>query len=160
LKPVFPLRHTATMSHQIRSFKIAVPDEAIDAVRSKLAEASFPDEVDFSDDWEYGASLRDVKRLAKHWAEGFDWRAQEAKLNSLPHFKTSIFVDGFGALDIHFVHQTSSKPGSIPLLFCHGCTSLPFGPFHMWHCGWRGATATRVGIWTDRQTQGPAASSR
>ncbi|OAQ81300.1 epoxide hydrolase [Purpureocillium lilacinum] len=108
------------MSHQIRPFKIAVPDEAIDAVRSKLAEASFPDEVDFSDDWEYGASLRDVKRLAKHWAEGFDWRAQEAKLNSLPHFKTSIFVDGFGALDIHFVHQTSSKPGSIPLLFCHG----------------------------------------
>lgn len=110
------------MSQQIRPFTIAVGDEAVAALKAKLAAASFPAAVDFSDDWGYGAPLSDVKRLARYWAEGFDWRAHEARLNALlPQFKTAIDVDGFGSLDVHFVHQPSSRPGSIPLLFCHGC---------------------------------------
>lgn len=105
----------------IKPFKIDVPDSAIDKLKSKLGDATWPDEVDFSNDWNYGAPLADVKRLANRWKDGFDWRAQEAKLNELPHFTTSIAVDGFDDLDIHFIHQKSSRPGSIPLLFCHGC---------------------------------------
>ena len=108
---------------EVRPFKIFVPDSAIAALQDKLAAAQFPDEVEFSDDWNCGASLRDVKRLANYWQNGFDWRAQEAKVNTLPHYKTKIHIDGFESLDVHFLHQRSSKPGSIPLLFCHGCTS-------------------------------------
>ena len=29
-------------------------------------------------------------------------------------------VDGFPALDIHYLHQPSDSPDAIPLLFCHG----------------------------------------
>lgn len=116
------------MSDEIRPFKISVPDSAIVALKDKLAAATFPDEVDFSDDWNYGASLRDVKRLANYWKDGFDWRAQEAKLNTLPHYMTKIPVEGFGSLDIHFIHQKSSKSDSIPLLFCHGCALLSTAP--------------------------------
>ncbi|PHH67684.1 hypothetical protein CDD82_1221 [Ophiocordyceps australis] len=35
-------------------------------------------------------------------------------------YKTTVQVDGFGALGVHFVHQPSSKEGSVPLLFVHG----------------------------------------
>ncbi|KND87133.1 putative epoxide hydrolase [Tolypocladium ophioglossoides CBS 100239] len=108
------------MSEEIRPFKISVPDSAIAALKDKLAAATFPDEVDFSDDWNYGAPLREVKRLANYWKDGFDWRAQEVKLNTLPHYMTKIPVEGFGSLDIHFIHHKSSKLDSIPLLFCHG----------------------------------------
>jgi hypothetical protein len=65
-----------------------------------------------------------MKRLTKYWADGFDWRAQEAALNEkLPQFTTKVNVDWFGELDIHFVHKKSAKKDSIPLLFCHGCMS-------------------------------------
>ncbi|KAM4055826.1 alpha/beta hydrolase fold domain-containing protein [Hirsutella rhossiliensis] len=110
------------MSHQVRPFKIAVPDAALERLRSKLAAATFPAEAGFSDDWNAGAPLRDVQRLAEHWRDGFDWRAHEARLNkALPQFTTPIAVDGgFGELELHFVHRRSSREDSIPLLFCHG----------------------------------------
>ena len=38
----------------------------------------------------------------------------------LPQFRTPIDVDGFGTLDIHFVHSKSSNANAIPLLFLHG----------------------------------------
>jgi hypothetical protein len=63
--------------------------------------------------------------LANYWKNGFDWKKQEAKLNELPHFKTKVEVDGFGDLDMHFIHQKSNVPGAIPLLFVHGCESSP-----------------------------------
>lgn len=56
----------------------------------------------------------------KHWQEGFDWRAQEARLNALPNFHKKVEVNGFAALDIHYLHQPSDSPDAIPLLFCHG----------------------------------------
>ncbi|PHH60509.1 hypothetical protein CDD81_1599 [Ophiocordyceps australis] len=111
------------MSHTsgVEPFKISVPEKALDALREKLAKASFPETVDFSDDWEYGAPQSHVQRLAKYWKDGFDWRAQEARLNAaLPQFTTEIDIDGFGPLRVHLVHKESSRPGSIPLLFCHG----------------------------------------
>lgn len=65
-------------------------------------------------------SLSDVKRLTEFWKDGFDWRAYEAKLNQFPQFTTNISVDGYEELNIHFIHQKSSRPNSIPLLFVHG----------------------------------------
>ena len=70
-------------------------------------------------------SSPDIKRLANHWRNGFDWRNQEAKLNELPQFKTKVMVDGFEEVDMHFVYQKSDIPGAIPLLFVHGCELSP-----------------------------------
>jgi hypothetical protein len=109
------------MAQDVAPFSISVPDSALELLKNKLSLATFPSEADFSDDWNYGTSLSDVKRLAEYWKDGFDWRAQEAKLNQIPQFTTEIFVDGFEELNIHFIHKRSSRPGSIPLLFVHGC---------------------------------------
>ena len=31
-----------------------------------------------------------LKELADYWADGYDWRKQEARLNELPQFTTAI----------------------------------------------------------------------
>ncbi|KAK7699389.1 hypothetical protein SLS64_011685 [Diaporthe eres] len=105
----------------IKPFKIAVPDADIEKLKAKLSLATFPQDVDMSDSWSYGAPLKDIKRLAEYWQNGFDWRAAEAKLNEqLSQFTTTVSVDGFDDIDVHFVHHRSDRPDSIPLLFSHG----------------------------------------
>ena len=101
-------------------YTISIPEEQRERLTKKLEATTFPDELDQAD-WNYGAPLADVKRLATYWKEKFDWRKQEAKLNELPNLKTDIQVDGFESLDIHFVYQKSDVEGAIPLLFSHGC---------------------------------------
>lgn len=110
----------SAMDMSIKPFKANILAEKIDAVKKKLSLAEFPEESQLTDSWDYGAPVSHVKRLAKYWQDGFDWRAQEANLNTMPQFTTKIDMDEFGELEIHFVHKKSGKPGAIPLLFCHG----------------------------------------
>ena len=104
----------------IEPFQIAVPDAEIKKLKDKLDVSTFPDELE-GVGRSRGPPLADVKRLATYWKDGFDWRKAEARLNKLPQFKTPIQVEGFEPLSIHFVHQKSSVPEAIPLLFIHGC---------------------------------------
>lgn len=104
----------------IKPFTISVQQTAIDRLQQKLAVVDLPDELDDAG-WDYGASLPEVKKLISYWRNDYDWRKHEAKLNELPNHVTGIEVDGFGELQIHFVHQKSSVKNAVPLLFCHGC---------------------------------------
>ena len=106
---------------EIKLFEVSVCEDALKTLKDKLHAATYFEEIEFSDDWKYGAPQSDIKRLANYWANGFDWRAQEAKINELPQFTTKVLIDGFGELEMHFVHKKSDRPRSIPLLFSHGC---------------------------------------
>lgn len=67
-----------------------------------------------------GTPVSEVERLRDHWLNKYDWRKHEAAINELPQFTLPIDVDDFGELTIHFVHQKSSSPNAIPLIFIHG----------------------------------------
>ena len=101
-------------------FQISVPDDALALLRRKLADARFPDELSDAR-WDYGVPLSDMKRLVNKWKDSYDWRAHERELNKLPMFTRDIEVEGFGVLNIHYVHQRSPVKSAIPLLFVHGC---------------------------------------
>ena len=103
-----------------KPFKVAVPEADMEHLRQALELARFPDELDGAG-WDYGAPLADVKRLTAHWKSGFDWRKAEAKVNELPMFTREIEVDGFGTLNVHYIHRVSEVKDAIPLLFVHGC---------------------------------------
>ena len=107
---------------QPQPFAINIPQSKIDRLKQKLSLAEFPDELE-GVGWDLGCPLADIKRLTKAW-EQWDWRPAEKKLNDVPQFHTDVEVDGFGTLDIHFVHTQSEAPHAIPLLFVHGCKSL------------------------------------
>ncbi|KAI9435117.1 Alpha/Beta hydrolase protein [Lactarius indigo] len=111
-------------------FKIAVSDDALALLKRKLDDTRFPDEINAAE-WAYGAPLADIKRLVSRWKDGYDWRTHERKLNALPMFTRTIGVDGFGELDIHYVHQKSVAKGAIPLLFVHGSVSADHPSFHV-----------------------------
>jgi pimeloyl-ACP methyl ester carboxylesterase len=101
-------------------FKIDVPDEKLTILHAKLELATFPDELEDAG-WTYGPPLADMKRLTERWKNEYDWRKHEREINEeLPMFTRDIDVDGFGALDIHYVHKKSESVDAIPLLFCHG----------------------------------------
>ena len=65
--------------------------------------------------WDYGTDLSYLRELVQYWRDGFDWRAAEAGLNRLPHFRTD--VDDLG---IHFIHARSPVEDAFPLLITHG----------------------------------------
>src|ERR1700742_4207127 len=50
---------------QIKPYQISVPDSSLAQLKAKLSASTFPIESDFSDSWEYGTPLSDIKRLAK-----------------------------------------------------------------------------------------------
>lgn len=50
-----------------------------------------------------------------YWADGYDWRTLEERLNALPMFVTEI--DG---LDIHFIHVRSRHADALPMIMTHG----------------------------------------
>ena len=104
-------------------FKLHVPNAEIDTLRKKLELTRFPDELEDAG-WDYGAPLEHVKRLVERWRNGYDWRKSEDEINKLPQFTRDIPVEGFGTLNIHYVHQQSEQANAIPLLFIHGCEHI------------------------------------
>lgn len=102
------------MNEAIRPFRIEVPDVVLDDLRTRLRNARWP-ESETVDDWSQGVPLAWMQEIAGYWADRYDWRAREARLNRHAQFVTAI--DG---LDIHFVHRRSSHPGAMPLLLTHG----------------------------------------
>ncbi|OJT15571.1 hypothetical protein TRAPUB_6318 [Trametes pubescens] len=107
------------MTTWAKPFTLDVPEADLELLHKKLELARLPDELDGAG-WDYGASLADIKRLSEYWKTSFDWRKAERKINELPQFTTDIEVDGFGSLNIHFVHQKSEVENAVPLLFVHG----------------------------------------
>ncbi|KAG1742386.1 Alpha/Beta hydrolase protein [Suillus paluster] len=108
------------MSSSESPFQINVPEEKLTTLHAKLELATFPDELEDAG-WKYGPPLADIKRLTERWRNEYDWRKHEKELNQeLPMFTRDIDVDGFGTLNIHYVHKKSEVVDAIPLLFCHG----------------------------------------
>lgn len=106
-------------------FKIAVPQEALDAVRVKLDVTSLPPPAPSSGDpWQYGSPLDHIERFTEYWKRSYEWKKHEAELNEeLPQFTLPISVKDHGTLQAHFVHQKSQRSTAgkiIPLLFVHG----------------------------------------
>jgi microsomal epoxide hydrolase len=102
------------MGEVVEPFEIRVPDAVLDDLRERLARTRWPDQIPGSG-WDYGTDLAYLKELCAYWRHGFDWRAQEARLNRFDHFRTGI--DG---QPLHFVHQRSPEPGALPLVVTHG----------------------------------------
>ena len=108
-----------TNSTDIRPFKIEISDAELDDLRERLARTRWP-ESPAESGWDRGVPLEYLKGLVEYWAEGFDWREQERRLNAVPQFTTEI--DG---QQIHFLHARSPEPDARPLLLIHGWPSSP-----------------------------------
>jgi pimeloyl-ACP methyl ester carboxylesterase len=105
---------TTNATDDIRPFTVDIPQEQIDDLRARLANARWPHELP-GVGWSYGVPVDYLRGLAEHWRDGFDWRAQEADMNRHPQFLTE--VDG---QRVHFLHVRSPEPDALPLVVTHG----------------------------------------
>jgi epoxide hydrolase len=95
-------------------FRIEIPDAALHDLRERLERTRWP-EAETVENWSQGVPLAYLQELCRYWAELYDWRATEARLNALPQFRTEI--DGLG---IHFLHVLSPHADALPLVITHG----------------------------------------
>ena len=103
---------TAQLS--LEPFRIAIPDADLADLKARLAATRWPEQLPGTP-WQRGVPVDYVRGLADYWASEFDWRAQEAELNSYPQFRTQI--DG---QTVHFLHVESPEPKARPLILLHG----------------------------------------
>jgi pimeloyl-ACP methyl ester carboxylesterase len=108
--------HDRGMTAQLtfEPFRIAIADADLADLKARLAATRWPEQLPGTP-WQRGVPVEYLRQLAGYWADGFDWRAQEAELNNHPQFRTQI--DG---QPIHFLHIESPEPGARPLILLHG----------------------------------------
>lgn len=102
-------------------FKINITDHDLHMLRRKLDLARLPDQPE-GYDINQGVPVPQIQNLLEYWKTDYlpKWRQHEAKLNEIPMFTLPVESDGFGTLNIHFIHATSTRENAIPLLFVHG----------------------------------------
>lgn len=103
-----------TEEHAVQEFSINISDEAIADLQSRLERTRLPDQLEGTS-WQYGTEKNTLSELIDYWRGDFDWREQEAMLNTFD--QQLVEVDGLG---LHTIHQRSKNPDAIPLLLVHG----------------------------------------
>jgi hypothetical protein len=66
---------------RIRPFRIDIPQEDLDDLRTRLAATRWPDQLPGTG-WDYGIPLEVVRDLAGYWRDGYDWRVHKRRLNA------------------------------------------------------------------------------
>lgn len=97
-----------------RPFLIRVEDSAIAGLQRRLGQTRWPDDPG-GVPWAAGTDLRWLQDLVAYWRHGFDWRAQENRLNALPQFRQQV-----GGIDLHWLHVQGRGEAPMPLLLSHG----------------------------------------
>jgi pimeloyl-ACP methyl ester carboxylesterase len=102
-------------------FRIFVADDVLDDLRARLARTRFTAASD-STYWAAGTDPGYLRELVAYWADGFDWRAAEARLNAYPQYTAEV-----AGRQVHFVHLRGNgardAPAPLPLILTHGWPS-------------------------------------
>lgn len=98
-------------------FQIHFGDDALDDLRRRARATRWAAKLP-EVGWEHGTNADYLKELVAYWADGYDWRATEARLNAYPNFKADI--DG---TEIHYVHKRAADGKGLPIILTHGWPS-------------------------------------
>ena len=79
-------------------FHIDIPQQVLDDLRHRLVSTRFVESTP-GEPWDAGTNVGYLRDLVTYWAEGYDWREAERRLNDLPQYTTRIA----GQL-VHYVH--------------------------------------------------------
>jgi pimeloyl-ACP methyl ester carboxylesterase len=110
-----PQQETGSGTTAVRPFpKLNVPESDLADLRRRVAATRWPTRELVADQTQ-GVQLATTQALAKYWADGYDWRKIEARMNAIPQFVTTI--DG---VDVHFMHVRSKHDNALPLVITHG----------------------------------------
>lgn len=99
----------------VQRFTINISDARLAWIQDRVKAFSWDDFPD-AGGWSAGMAKPVLRAFADRWTGGYDWRAEEQKLNAWPHFMAEI-----EGVPIHFIHvRSASASGRPPLLLLHG----------------------------------------
>jgi len=102
------------MSDVVEPFEFRVDDTELEDLADRLRRTRFAAPV-AGDGWDAGVPLRYLRELVGYWVDTYDWRAEEARFNAHPQFRTTL--DG---QSIHFLHARSPHEDALPVVLVHG----------------------------------------
>jgi epoxide hydrolase len=102
------------MPDTVTPFFVDVPESELEDLRTRLRNTRWPEREPVPD-WSQGVPLAYLRDLCGYWADGYDWRSTERRLNALPQFRSTI-----EDLGIHFLHVRSPHADALPLVMTHG----------------------------------------
>ena len=97
-----------------RPFRIAITDAELADLRERLLDARLPDQIPGTG-WDFGTDMAYLWELIYYWADTYDWRVHEARINSFDQYTTTIDDE-----NVHFIHARSPEPDALPLIMTHG----------------------------------------
>lgn len=98
----------------IKPFAVHVEEAILEDLRRRLKQTRWP-ERETVNDRSQGVPLGWLKDLCGYWADQYDWRRCETRLNGWPQYRTEI-----NGLGIHFLHVKSPNEDALPLIMTHG----------------------------------------
>lgn len=98
----------------VRPFTLAIEQSQLDDLKQRLLATRWP-EKELVDDWSQGAPLARVRALCDYWAQDYDWRRCEKRLNELGQYVAQV-----DDMEVHFLHIRSPHENAMPLLLTHG----------------------------------------
>jgi microsomal epoxide hydrolase len=102
------------MPGALEPFQITVSEQLLDDLRARLRRTRWPEQP-AGDGWELGVDVRYLRDLCDHWANGYDWRGFEARLNGFSNLRWN---------GMHLLWERSDGNG-LPVMVIHG---WPGGP--------------------------------
>jgi pimeloyl-ACP methyl ester carboxylesterase len=93
--------------------EFVVSHETLEDLAVRLASTRLP--PDNASGWDAGVSPTYMHELLDYWRDEFDWRKQEAALNSLHHCRVEISGNV-----LHYIHERGRGPNALPLVLTHG----------------------------------------
>jgi len=101
------------MEAMMKPFRIHIEEAVLHDLHSRLLHTRWPDQIP-GIAWKQGTELEWLQRLVSYWANEFDWRAWEQRLNTLDHYTWE---------GIHFIHKRAASGRGLPLILTHGWPS-------------------------------------
>jgi pimeloyl-ACP methyl ester carboxylesterase len=95
-------------------FTVDVSDDVLEDLRTRLKATRWSTDLNNEDEY-YGISTDYLRGLVEYWANGFDWRAVERKINEFTHHRVEI--DG---VPVHFILEPGKGPNPVPIILSHG----------------------------------------
>jgi len=109
------------MKTELKPFSINVPQEVLDDLNRRLKSTRWSTDLD-NEDHKYGLNNTFVKGLVDYWADSYDWRKAEDRLNAFNQH--IVEIDG---QPIHFIYEKGKGPNPTPIILSHG---WPWTYFH------------------------------
>jgi pimeloyl-ACP methyl ester carboxylesterase len=96
------------------AFEIHVPDRVLDDLGSRLRQARWPQQP-AEEGWQLGVDIAYLRELCEYWADRYDWRGFESRLNGFDNLRWN---------GLHLIRERSNQDG-LPVMLIHG---WPGGP--------------------------------